>query len=125
MLKNKTKRLTILPLLGNSKSSLSTYFLAGYHLDKIRPTPDSEGGKLVFNAHSSMIRANPDSESIIEQLWRNVLTYTTTHKEQLNTSVFDTVSSSGVFSISLFLHLTKTLCRKRFCLFVPCVSSYR
>ena len=31
-----------------------------------------------------------------EQLLRNVLTYTTTHKEQLNSSAFDTESSSGV-----------------------------
>ena len=36
--------------------------------------------------------------AIIEQLWRTVLTYTTTHKEQLNTSDFDRQSSSGVRS---------------------------
>ena len=98
-----------MPLLGNSKSSLSTYFLAGYHLDKIRPTPDSEGGKLVFNEHSSMIRANPDCESIIEQLWRNVLTYTTTHKEQLNTIVFDSVFVGFIFYISDEDSLSKAL----------------
>ena len=32
----------------------------------------------------------------IEQLQRNVLTYTTTHKEQLKTRTFDTQSPSGV-----------------------------
>ena len=28
-------------------------------------------------------------------------------------------------SLFIFLHLTKTFCRKRLCLIVPCVSSYR
>ena len=60
-----------------------------------------------------------------EQLRTNVFTYTTKHKEQLNTIAFDREFSSSVRrQISTYLHPTKTLCRKRLCLTVLCVSSY-
>ena len=36
------------------------------------------------------------TQSNIEQIWGNVLTYVTIYKEQLNTSTFDRKSSSGV-----------------------------
>ena len=42
------------------------------------------------------------------------------------TRALRTESSSGVqVDLSVFLHLTKTFCRKHLCFIVPCVSSYR
>ena len=66
-------------------------------------------------------------------LQRNVLTYTTTHKEQLDPSAFDFNSLSIFFFtsfvfyhfLSIFLHLTKTLCWKSLCSIILWVSLYR
>ena len=51
----------------------------------------------------------------IEQLSRNALTYTTKHKELLNTSAFDKESSSGV---------RRQIYRKCLCLTDPCFVIY-